>query len=59
MRIAGYEEALKLAALYPTEDIIIKGGSYINDPSTVSVESVGVTTKKSCSEYVGFRVAVL
>lgn len=57
MRVGGYESALELASIYPSEDIIIKGGSYINDSNSINANTVGVTTKKSCSEYVGFRVS--
>ena len=37
-------------------DIIIKGGSYINDPSTISAASTGIIEKNTDSEYTGFRV---
>ena len=38
-------------------DAVIKGGSYVNSPSSVSAASVGVMDKAATSEYAGFRVA--
>lgn len=38
-------------------DAVIKGGSYINNASSVSAASVGVIDKSATSEYAGFRVA--
>ncbi len=53
-RLSGsYEELTRLGI----GDVIIKGGSYINNSSTVSPESVGVIEKNVTSEYTGFRVA--
>ncbi len=41
---------------FNSDDIIIKGGSYIND--NVDRESVGVIARDKTSEYVGIRVAL-
>lgn len=41
---------------FDADDIIIKGGSYIND--NVDRETVGVITRDKTSEYVGIRVAL-
>ena len=57
-RVAGYELGEELAIEFPYDDVVIKGGSYINDESKISISTVGVTSKNSCSEYVGFRIAV-
>ena len=57
MRIGGYEKALELAASYPYDDIIVKGGSYVNDPSSITIESVGVMDRAATSPYAGFRIA--
>ena len=38
-------------------DAVVKGGSYINNYSSVSASSVGVMDKAATSEYAGFRVA--
>lgn len=40
----------------PQTDIIVKGGSYINSPSSVSRESVGVMERSVTSDYAGFRL---
>ncbi len=38
-------------------DIIIKGGSYLNDTSNVDKTSIGVLKKNQCSDTTGFRIA--
>ena len=37
-------------------DMVVKGGSYVNDPSEVDRYTVGITTREFCSSYMGFRV---
>lgn len=37
-------------------DIIVKGGSYVNDPGMVSAASVGVMRKDMTSEFAGIRL---
>lgn len=39
------------------DDIIIKGGSYLNSPDEVNADTVGLISKSTCSDYVGFRIA--
>ncbi len=56
MRVAGYEKAIELENEYPYDDAIIKGGSYINDPTAISVDTVGIMDKSRTSDYVGFRI---
>ena len=56
MRLAGYAKALELGGLYPYDGIIVKGGSYINSPSQITIETVGVADKASTSPYIGFRI---
>ena len=56
MRIGDYGKALELASAYPYDDIIVKGGSYVNDPSSVTIESVGVMDRAATSPYAGFRI---
>lgn len=43
---------------YPVEndDVIIKGGSYLNTPESVNADTVGLIGKSTCSDYVGFRI---
>ena len=38
------------------EDIIIKGGSYLNSAATVDKASIGVMKKNQCSATTGFRI---
>ncbi|HIV98371.1 MAG TPA: formylglycine-generating enzyme family protein [Candidatus Ornithospirochaeta avicola] len=40
----------------PCLDIIIKGGSWINNPDEITIDTVGTSGKNMCSEYMGFRV---
>ena len=56
MRIGDYGKALELASAYPYDDIIVKGGSYVNDPSSVTIESVGVMDRAATCPYAGFRI---
>ena len=37
-------------------DMVVKGGSYVNDKSEVDRYTVGITTRSFCSSYMGFRV---
>ncbi|MCK9287200.1 MAG: SUMF1/EgtB/PvdO family nonheme iron enzyme [Sphaerochaetaceae bacterium] len=37
--------------------IIVKGGSYLNDPQTVHISTVGVQHQSACSDTTGFRIA--
>jgi formylglycine-generating enzyme required for sulfatase activity len=38
------------------EDVIIKGGSYLNNAATVDKASIGVMKKNQCSATTGFRI---
>ncbi len=38
-------------------EIIVKGGSYINIPTDITINTVGTAAKATCSEYTGFRIA--
>lgn len=57
-RAIDYDKSEELAAEYPYDDIIIKGGSYINTASDIDREIIGVLGRNTCSEYAGFRIAV-
>ena len=37
-------------------DIIVKGGSFLNDPNHVTIATVGVQSRTTCSETTGFRI---
>lgn len=41
----------------PSADIVVKGGSYLNDPTMVDRSSMGVMARYECSETTGFRIA--
>ncbi len=56
------EEALSqaletLEAFSSNTDMVIKGGSYVSDMSSIDRYSTGVTYRSLCSDYMGFRVA--
>lgn len=40
-----------------SDEIIVKGGSYLNDPKQISRTTVGVLSKSECSESASFRIA--
>jgi gamma-glutamyl hercynylcysteine S-oxide synthase len=44
------------AQLSEVSDIIVKGGSYLNDPNHVTIATVGVQSRTTCSETTGFRI---
>ena len=56
-RVSDYSTAQELARAYNYDDVIIKGGSYINDSNEITISTVGVMDRATCSEYVGFRIA--
>ena len=51
-RILGYD-----CYSLENDDIIIKGGSYLNSPEEINADTVGLISKSTCSDYVGFRIA--
>lgn len=51
-RILGYD-----CYSLENDDIIIKGGSYLNPPEEINADTVGLISKSTCSDYVGFRIA--
>lgn len=38
-------------------DVVVKGGSYLNDPARITSTIVGILGRAECSETAGFRVA--
>lgn len=38
-------------------DIVVKGGSYLNDPASVTRTTVGILSRTECAETTGFRIA--
>jgi len=54
MRLVGEETLSSLETLFPYDDIIVAGGSYVNE--NISLEDMGTAHKYSCSEFNGFRL---
>ncbi len=54
MRLVDSETVSRLETLFPFDDIIVAGGSYVNE--NVSIEDMGTAHKYSCSEFNGFRL---
>jgi len=42
--------------LQDSADIVVKGGSYLNDPNHIVAATVGVQSREACSETTGFRI---
>jgi hypothetical protein len=38
-------------------DVVLKGGSYLNDPASITSATVGVMQRSACSETTGLRIA--
>jgi hypothetical protein len=38
-------------------DVVVKGGSYLNNPSTISEHTVGAVSTVACGDQIGFRIA--
>ena len=57
-RVTGYQE---VATLYQTfahsSAVIVKGGSYLNAPSSVDLHTVGAVDTTACGDLIGFRIA--
>ena len=53
-----YDRAMEVGGLYPYDDIIVKGGSYINDPASITVDTVGAMDRARTSEYATFRIGM-
>ncbi len=57
-RVVGYEYALDLyTALGLAVRPIVKGGSYLSDPNSITIQSVGVIENDACGDQIGFRIA--
>ncbi len=54
MRLLDEETITRLSLIYPYDDIIVMGGSYVND--NVTIDTLGVMNKSACSEFNGFRL---
>ncbi len=57
-RLTGYEESLALHEAFSLQmQPVVKGGSYLNDPQTITAHTVGVIESNACGDQIGFRVA--
>lgn len=54
MRLLDEEAVKRLADLYPYDDIIVMGGSYVNE--NITLNDIGVVDKAKTSEFNGFRL---
>lgn len=53
-RLLDEEKIEYLESKFPYDDIIIMGGSYVNED--ISIDDIGVISKSSCSDFCGFRM---
>ncbi len=57
-RITDYQEvAILYQNLALSSDVPVKGGSYLNAPSSIDEHTVGVVDTTACGDLIGFRIA--
>ncbi|MFA6687925.1 MAG: formylglycine-generating enzyme family protein [Sphaerochaetaceae bacterium] len=58
-RLGGaYERLLGIADTFSLDtDRIVKGGSFVNSPSDIGIDTVGAIEPNACGEYTGMRIA--
>lgn len=57
-RVTGYQEVAQLYNTFAlSSDVSVKGGSYLNTPSSIDVHTVGVVDTTACGDLIGFRIA--
>lgn len=54
MRLVDKDTLIRLSALYPFDDIIVMGGSYVSE--NITINDIGITNKAKTSEFNGFRL---
>lgn len=57
MRLTDYGKVNEKANVWNWDDIIVKGGSYVSSPSSIDIDTVGISSKSQCSEFCSFRLA--
>ena len=57
-RVCGYDKAVELGEAFPYDDIIVKGGSYLNRPGAITVDTVGAVGRAATSPYVTLRIGI-
>ncbi|MDD3903402.1 MAG: SUMF1/EgtB/PvdO family nonheme iron enzyme [Sphaerochaeta sp.] len=57
-RVTDYKEISSLQVKYGLgNEVIVKGGSYLNAPSSITEHTVGVVDTTACADQIGFRIA--
>ena len=57
-RVTDYQEVAKLYNTFAhSSDVIVKGGSYLNAPSSIDEHTVGAVDTTACGDLIGFRIA--
>lgn len=57
-RVTDYQEVAKLyQSLVHSSPVIVKGGSYLNTPSSIDEFTVGAVDTTACGDLIGFRIA--
>ncbi|NBK21934.1 MAG: hypothetical protein EOM68_07900 [Spirochaetia bacterium] len=57
-RVTDYQEVAKLYNTFAlSPDVIVKGGSYLNAPSSIDAHTVGAVDTTACGDLIGFRIA--
>ena len=54
-RLIDQDVVSRLSSMFDYDDDIVKGGSYINKNDGITLDSVGVVEKNTCSDFIGFR----
>ena len=57
-RVCDYDKAVELGEAFPYDDIIVKGGSYLNRPGAITVDTVGAVGRAATSPYVTLRIGI-
>ncbi len=57
-RVTDYQEVAKLYQTFAhSSAVIVKGGSYLNTPSSIDEFTVGAVDTTACGDLIGFRIA--
>jgi hypothetical protein len=57
-RLTDYGAVMDLVEKFGLDtDVVVKGGSYLNDPSSVTIQTVGAVGTEACADQIGFRIA--
>ncbi len=57
-RVTDYQMVARLYSTFAlSSDVIVKGGSYLNAPSSIDEHTVGAVDTTACGDLIGFRIA--